>query len=218
MFTMTNTTLTTQNSASKKCVFGSLAIAVTLLASGVASAQVVKPAPLVSIDSHDKFFAHIKAHCGKAYQGQVSVNTPVSGGFDDDLIMHVRVCDDDRIEIPFHVGDNHSRTWILTKTGSGISLKHDHRTEDGNYDEQTMYGGHTVDAGDERAQSFPVDQYSKELFYRQGIPASNTNIWQMFIYPEQFTYRLIREGREFRVDFDLTTPIETPPAPWGYKD
>ena len=217
MPTMHNSATTTRNSIYKGTSW-SKALAATILASGVAHAQVVKPAPLVSIDSHDKFFAHIKEHCGKAYQGQVSVNNPASGGFEGDLVMHVRVCEDDRIEIPFHVGDNHSRTWILTKTGSGISLKHDHRYEDGDYDEQTMYGGHTMDAGYERAQSFPVDQYSKELFYRQGIPASNTNIWQMFIYPEQFTYRLIREGREFRVDFDLTTPIDTPAAPWGYED
>lgn len=193
-------------------------LGIALLSSGAAYAQVVKPAPLVSIDSHDKFFAHIQEHCGQAYRGEVSVNNPASGGFDAELVMHVRVCEDDRIEIPFHVGDNHSRTWILTKTGSGISLKHDHRYADGNYDAQTMYGGHTVDAGYERAQSFPVDQYSIEMFYDQGIPASNTNIWQMYIYPEQFTYRLIREGREFRVDFDLTNPIDAPPAPWGYSD
>lgn len=205
----------------KKPAMASIAKSAALLAvafSGYASAQVVKPAPLVSIDSHDKFFEHIAAHCGNAYEGRVSVNSPASGGFEGRLVMHVRVCEDDRLEIPFHVGDNHSRTWILTKTGSGISLKHDHRNADGSYDEQTMYGGHTRDAGYERAQSFPVDQYSVEMFYEQGIPASNTNIWQMFIYPETFTYRLIREGREFRVDFDLTSPVDAPATPWGYED
>ncbi|MCP4326563.1 MAG: hypothetical protein GY787_32990, partial [Alteromonadales bacterium] len=66
-------------------------------------------------------------------------------------------------------------------------------------------------------QSFPADQYSKELFVEQGIPQSVGNTWQMFIYPEKFTYRLIRQGREFRVDFDLTKSIETPKAPWGYE-
>jgi hypothetical protein len=29
---------------------------------------------------------------------------------------------------------------------------------------------------------------------------------------------MVREGREFRVDFDLTNPIEAPAAPWGYAD
>lgn len=202
----------------KKHALGILVSVALIGISSAASAQVVQPAPLVSIDSHDKFFNYLAEHCGQAYEGRVSVNTPASGGFDERLVMHVRVCEEDRLEIPFHVGDNHSRTWILTKTGSGISLKHDHRMPDGSYDEQTMYGGHTVDAGYERAQSFPVDQYSIDMFFKQGIPASNTNIWQMFIYPEEFTYRLIREGREFRVDFDLTSPIDAPSAPWGYED
>jgi len=52
----------------------------------------------------------------------------------------------------------------------------------------------------------------------QGIPQSMGNTWQMYIYPKQFTYRLVREGREFRVDFDLTKPITPPSAPWGYED
>ncbi len=32
-----------------------------------------------------------------------------------------------------------------------------------------MYGGHALDAGWERVQSFPADQYSKELFVKHGI-------------------------------------------------
>ncbi|MGM0526090.1 MAG: hypothetical protein ACQEQ8_07855 [Pseudomonadota bacterium] len=181
-------------------------------------AEVVKPAPSVSTQAQSEFFDAINQHCGKSYAGEVTVDTPASGGFDGDLIMHVRKCGDQRIEIPFHVGDDHSRTWILTQTGSGISLKHDHRQPDGNYDPLTMYGGHTEDTGYASAQSFPVDAYSQELFIELGVPQSNTNIWQMYIHEETFTYRLIREGREFRVDFDLTEPVETPVTPWGYAD
>ena len=99
-----------------------------------------------------------------------------------------------------------------------MSLKHDHRHKDGSDDKSTMYGGHTLDAGFANAQSFPADQYSKQLFVSQGIPQSMGNTWQMYIYPKQFTYRLVREGREFRVDFDLTKPITPPSAPWGYED
>lgn len=180
-------------------------------------ANVIQPAPLVSIPTHDAFFDKLKAHCGKAYSGKVTVDTPSQPGFEGPLVMHVRKCEAHQLQIPFHVGDDHSRTWILTKTGSGISLKHDHRKPDGSHDSSTMYGGHTTDAGWANVQSFPADQYSKQLFVSQGIPQSNTNIWQMFIYPERFTYRLIREGREFRVDFDLTQPVALPPTPWGYE-
>jgi len=175
-------------------------------------------APLVSIKTQDDFFNSISKHCGKSYEGKVTVDNAAGGSFaNKKLVMHVRKCTDSQLQVPFHVGDDSSRTWIITKTGSGLSLKHDHRHKDGSNDESTMYGGHTNDAGWAQMQSFPADQYSKELFVEQGIPQSVGNTWQMYIYPEKFTYRLIRQGREFRVDFDLTKPIETPKAPWGYE-
>ncbi|NVK23510.1 MAG: hypothetical protein HWE10_01155 [Gammaproteobacteria bacterium] len=178
-----------------------------------------QPAPLVSIPSHDAFFDAIRAHCGKAYAGKVTVDNAPSNAFSNKkLVMFVRRCNSVELQIPFYVGDDASRTWIIKKTGSGLSLKHDHRHEDGSFDELTMYGGHTIDAGFSQVQSFPADQYSKELFVKAGIPQSVTNTWQMFIYPQKFSYRLIREGREFRVDFDLSKPIQNPAAPWGYFD
>ena len=183
------------------------------------SNALAKPAPLVSIPTHDAFFSAIKTHCGKAYEGKVVIDNQGPSYFSKaKLVMHIRRCNDRELQIPFHVGDNASRTWIITKTGSGLNLKHDHRLEDGQDDPVTMYGGHTTDAGFNQIQSFPADEYSKQLFAKQGLPQSLTNIWQMYIYPETFSYRLIREGREFRVDFDLTKPIQPPNAPWGYKD
>ncbi len=172
-----------------------------------------------SITTHDSFFEAIREHCGKAYAGTISVDNQPSDSFTGKaLIMHVRRCNETQLQIPFHVGDDSSRTWLITKTGSGLSLKHDHRHEDGTEDVLTQYGGHTVDAGWSQAQSFPADQYSKELFVENAIPQSVGNTWQMYIYPTRFTYRLIRQGREFRVDFDLTKPIDPPPAPWGYEE
>ena len=81
-----------------------------------------------------------------------------------------------------------------------------------------MYGGLTKDQGFAQVQSFPADSYTKQLFVEQGIPQSNDNTWQFFLYPERFSYRMIRPAREFRVDFDLTQPITAPKAPWGYED
>lgn len=177
-----------------------------------------QPAPLVSIATHDTFFNAIKQHCNKAFKGQITIDTAASDAFKNkDIIMHVRKCNDTQLQIPFHIGDDASRTWIITKTGSGLSLKHDHRHNDGSFDVQTMYGGHTIDAGEKHLQSFPADQYSKELFVSQGIPQSVGNTWQMYIYPEKFSYRLIRKDREFRVDFDLTQQVKIPEAPWGYE-
>ena len=183
-----------------------------------AEAKVTQPAPLVSIETHDAFFENLRRHCGKAFEGKVSVDNPKSAGFEGRLVMHVRKCTDSQLQIPFHVGDDRSRTWIITKTGSGLSLKHDHRHQDGSHDKSTMYGGHTLDRGWANVQSFPADQYSKELFSAAGNPQSNSNVWQIYVYPKKYTYRLVREGREFRVDFDLEKPVELPPSPWGYSD
>ncbi len=172
-----------------------------------------------SIPTQDAFFSALSQHCGKAFEGTVTVDNDSNSSFSGKkLIMHVRRCNETQLQVPFHVGEDASRTWLITKTGSGLSLKHDHRHSDGTEDALTQYGGHTVDAGWAQVQSFPADQYSKELFVQHAIPQSVGNTWQMFIYPETFTYRLIRQGREFRVDFDLTKPVEAPPTPWGYDD
>ncbi len=174
---------------------------------------------VASIASQDAFFNAISALCGKAFSGKVTVDNQPSDSFaNKKLIMHVRRCSETQLQIPFHVGDDASRTWVITKTGSGLSLKHDHRHSDGTEDVLTQYGGHTVDGGWAQVQSFPADQYSKELFVENAIPQSVGNTWQIYIYPDKFTYRLIRQGREFRVDFDLTRPVDAPPAPWGYED
>jgi hypothetical protein len=134
--------------------------------------------------------------------------------------MHVRGCDDPtrRLEVPFHVGDDHSRTWVLTRTDDGLRLKHDHRHEDGSDDAVTMYGGETASPGTASRQEFPVDAESIALFEREGLDVSVTNTWAMEIEPGQrFLYELARPGgRMFQVEFDLTTPVETPPVPWGW--
>lgn len=192
-------------------------IALVLLLSPSLPANSASSAPTVAIGSQDAFFASLSRLCGKAFEGKVTVDNPPSGGFDGRLVMHVRECTATQLRIPFHVGDDRSRTWIISKTGSGLQLKHDHRHKDGSSDRSTLYGGHTVDAGWAQVQSFPADQYSKELFVAAGNPQSIGNTWQMYVYPDRFTYRLVREGREFRVDFDLSKPVEPPPAPWGYE-
>ncbi len=195
----------------KYCAYVLLGLAV------ISNAALAKEAPLVSIPTHDAFFDAIKAHCGKAFQGKVSKDNVGNTFGNAKLVMHVRKCTDSEIQIPFHVGDDASCTWILTKTGAGLMLKHDHRNEDGSFHSSTMYGGHTVDEGFPQVQSFPADVYSKALFIESGIAASTDNVWQMMIYPSRFSYRLIRPAREVQVDFDLENPIATPSAPWGYE-
>lgn len=167
--------------------------------------------------------AALARHCGQAFAGRIVANTPVSATPDPfqgkALVMHVRGCEApaSELRVPFHVGDDHSRTWVLTRTKAGLRLKHDHRHEDGSPDATTMYGGDTRDPGTAVRQAFPVDGESIALFRREGLNASLQNTWAMEIEPgKRFLYELSRPGgRLFRVEFDLSTPVPPPPPPWG---
>jgi hypothetical protein len=118
---------------------------------------------------------------------------------------------------PFHVGEDRSRTWVLTRANGAISLKHDHRHQDGSPDALTMYGGRTLDAGTARRQAFPADPETTDLFTRLNLPASLPNVWAMEIEPgRRFVYELGRPGRLFRVEFDLSRAVPPPPPPWGH--
>ena len=172
----------------------------------------------------DEFFAALTAHCGKAYAGKLASNQDADADMRGKaMVMHVRSCTPDRIEIPFHIeglgpdgGWDRSRTWVITRTATGLRLKHDHRHADGSKDELTMYGGDTADAGTAARQTFPVDAESIALFTRTGRSVSNTNVWSVETTPDGYTYGLSREGRDFRVTFDYRQPVTPPPAPWGW--
>lgn len=165
----------------------------------------------------DAFWASLRRACGNAYEGRVVEGSAADSTFRrSTLVMHVRHCSDGEIHIPFHVGENRSRTWVLTRTDAGLRLKHDHRHEDGSEDAVTQYGGDTRDAGTPARQEFYADAHTASL-----IPAAATNVWTMEVIPgERFAYALRREGtdRRFRVEFDLTRPVPPPPTPWGHTD
>ena len=157
----------------------------------------------------DAFLANLTALCGKAFEGRVVTTDSADADFANKrLLMRVRDCSATEVRIPFHVGDDRSRTWVLTRTAAGIRLKHDHRHEDGTEDVISQYGGDTATQGTANRQEFPVDQYSKDLFTRENRTVSNTNVWAMEVHPgRMFAYELRRANRHFRVEFDLTRPV-----------
>ncbi|MBX3131788.1 MAG: hypothetical protein KF689_00205 [Gemmatimonadaceae bacterium] len=156
----------------------------------------------------------MRAHCGKAYEGRVVNPQPSDSAFASQrLVMHVRGCGD-TVRVPFHVGEDRSRTWVLVRTADGVRLKHDHRHEDGSEDRVTQYGGDSRATGTAMRMEFPADSFTATL-----IPAARTNVWTVELTATQFVYQLRREGteRRFRVEFDLTKPVPPPPAPWGFE-
>lgn len=166
--------------------------------------------------------AAVRPECGAAYAGRVVSNDAADADMaGKPLIMHVRVCDGDEVQIPFHVGEDRSRTWFLTAVDGRYRLKHRHRHADGSLDERTFYGGESVGPakplpGEGWQVAFPADEVSKQMFVAQGIPQSAANVWTVEHVPGRlFAYELARPGRLFRVEFDLTKPVALPPAPWG---
>ncbi len=195
-----------------------LPLCTVMLASAFATSAASAAAPA------DAFMAALASHCGQAFAGRVVANVPASTTPDPfegkALVMHVRGCDapTQELRVPFHVGADHSRTWVLRRSQDNLQLKHDHRHEDGRPDAVTMYGGHSLRPGTAVRQEFPVDAESVAMFKREGLAGSVSNTWAMEVEPGQrFIYELARpDGRLFRVEFDLSKPLpELPPAPWG---
>lgn len=163
------------------------------------------------------FFVLMKSMCGKSFEGTLTSTDPRDATFAQErIVMHVRDCEKDVIRIPLHVGDDRSRTWVITRLPRGLRLKHDHRHEDGTADEVTLYGGDTLSTGTTRRQEFPADAYSKAMFRRTGLDASVENVWSLeLLVGDMFAYELRRPDRLFRVEFDLDKPVATPPPAWG---
>lgn len=189
----------------KRLFAGAVALVLTACASAPA------PAP------QDAFFANLRALCGQSFAGRVVTTDAADASFASErLVMQVRACSGDEIRVPFHVGENRSRTWVITRTDAGLRLKHDHRHEDGTEDTLTQYGGDTADEGTAERQEFPADEFSRTLFVNNNIPQSTTNVWAVEVHPGRtFVYELRRPNRHFRVEFDLTAPVAAPPPPWG---
>lgn len=188
------------------------------IAPAVPAATPLDPAAAGSVA--DAFLQNLSALCGQAFSGRVLVDKPERTDSDfagKPLIMHVRQCDEGQIRIPFHVGEDHSRTWVLSRRDQGLHLKHDHRHADGSSDAVTLYGGASAAPGTAGRQSFPVDAQSSAMFDRAGLSESMSNTWALEIEPgKRFLYELSRpDGRLFQVEFDLSAPVAEPPAPWG---
>ena len=175
------------------------------------------------------FMARLAGLCGKAFAGRLvsseAADADMAGAA---MIMHVRDCSAEGVRIPFHVARkdgrwDRSRTWVITRTATGLRLKHDHRHEDGSADKVTQYGGDTANGGTAARQAFAVDQESITMFRCEGLHKSVTNIWAIKVAEAtapnaRFAYELRRTGenaRFFQVEFDLAKPIAPPPPPWG---
>ncbi|RBP51754.1 hypothetical protein [Arenicella xantha] len=173
----------------KRCVF----ILFSLVSQAFAVSLVSADTNNASVDSAEGYFASLNALCGAEFRGEMTF--PVEG--QDDfagkvLVARFDACSADEVRVPFIVGEDRSRTWVFSRTESGLRLKHDHRHADGTADEITDYGGDSTDSGTILSQSFAADQHTIDL-----IPAAATNVWTVSFNTQydELTYHLERHGK-----------------------
>ena len=172
----------------------------------------------ISSTADGAFLTQLRQYCGEAYLGEIVTTDSADDSWRKERIaMHVRDCTDDEVKIALHVGEDRSRTWILRYEDDHLALRHDHRHEDGTADAVTYYGGLAETITPNRL-TFPADQSTKDIFDRANISVSNANIWAVEIDRSNklFAYEMTRPNRNFRIEFDISKAIETPPVPWGW--
>ncbi len=157
-------------------------------------------------DTERAFLDNLASLCGKSFRGREVYMAPGRESWAHmDFVMHVTVCEDDRVYIPFHLDEDRSRTWMFLAEKDGLRFRHDHRHEDGTPEDLTLYGGYADGTGTEFSQNFPADEYTIELledvFNRE---------WQIILAEDMstMTYQLTYHGDPvFTAEFDLTDPI-----------
>ena len=173
----------------------------------------------------DGFMLRLQSLCGgERYAGRVvSDDTRDADMRGERLVMGPADCTlaDGRLEaiaIPFAVGEDASRTWLVSRTPSGLKLRHRHVLPDGTPDPVSGYGGVAEGGGTFTRQAFPADTGTRALFTREGLDESVANVWTLSVVPgDSFAYALDRPdanegdagegGRAFRAEFDLMRPL-----------
>jgi hypothetical protein len=152
------------------------------------------------------FLDNIRSLCGKSFRGRESYSAPGRESWaGKDFVIHVTVCEDDRVHIPFHLDDDRSRTWMFLAEEKGLRFRHDHRHEDGTPEDLTLYGGYGDGTGTGFMQKFPADDYTIELL--EDVLGRE---WRVILSDDMttFTYELHYSGNlMFSAQFDLTEPV-----------
>jgi hypothetical protein len=96
----------------------------TLLIAPLPAQSQGKNARSVKLVTQKAFFNNIRKMCGQRFEGVTefpqNADHPMVG---KKLLMFVESCTEKEIRIPFHVGDDKSRTWILTFGEQGLLFK-----------------------------------------------------------------------------------------------
>lgn len=152
------------------------------------------------------FLDNLAGLCGKSFGGEQTYIEPGRESWaHKKFVMHVTVCEPGKVLIPFHLDDDHSRTWMFLADENGLRFRHDHRHEDGNPEELNLYGGYADGSGTAFVQRFPSDDYTLAMldddYHRQ---------WNIILAEDlsNMKYQLFYRGELiFEARFDLNNPL-----------
>jgi hypothetical protein len=153
----------------------------------------VSSAPPKVRDARDQYMASLKSLCGQRFEGAMTYAIDPKHAFANKLLVaNFAKCSDTEVRVPLLVGEDHSRTWVISRSAAGLDLRHDHRHADGTPDAETMYGGLANTSGTALSQSFFADAYTANL-----IKGSATNVWTISLSEDKntLTYHLDRNAK-----------------------
>lgn len=165
-----------------------------------------EPEQLILNEAEQAFLDNLAGLCGHSFRGEETyMQEGRESWADKDLVMHVTLCEEGRVHIPFHLDDDQSRTWMFLAENGRLRFRHDHRHPDGTPEEQTLYGGYADGKGTAFRQHFPADDYTKGL-----LQDTISRQWNVVLSEDMstFSYQLLYQGELiFQADFDLTEPL-----------
>lgn len=181
-----------------------------LAAAGLTALGLAACAALGRPTPADGFLANLQGLCGHSYAGRVVASDAVDASYAaTPMVMGPVACAGGEVRIPYAIGEDRSRTWVLSRAGRGLKLRHLHTPPDGSIDPVSNYGGVSLTAGTAESQDFPIDAASKALVLRQNLPTSVDNVWTVEVHPgASFAYVLRRPNRHLRVEFDLSKSLD----------
>jgi hypothetical protein len=158
-------------------------------------------------EGESAFFENLASLCGKSFKGkEVYIKPGRESWADKKFVMRVTLCDKDQIHIPFHLDDDHSRTWMFLIEDGRLRFRHDHRHKDGTPEDENLYGGYSDGKGTAYHQKFPNDDYTFEM-----LADSITRRWELLLDEKQksLAYLLfLNDTLVFEAAFDLSKEIE----------
>lgn len=170
------------------------------------TAEAVQVGSALEDAGQQAFMNNLAMFCGQSFSGrQVFMAEGRESWALKQFVMHVTVCEDDRVYVPFHLDDDHSRTWMFLVEDGRLRFRHDHRHADGTPEDVTLYGGYADGTGTGFWQNFPADDYTCEM-----LPNSCHADWRVELSEDllTFSYSLFNYGELlFRAEFDLGMPI-----------